>query len=489
METYFTDYFKISPTVLDEYGAFNISLITDLPLFVDPFLLFNSKKGEYQRLHEGIVRYLRFLREKSRQSGLSGGLLKAWYRFPEVKQNWLGFSKKGNAGTGLGGDFASALHDNLHRLFPEFGSEIVTKGSHLEKLCLVREGVGRDNISDFTTNLIKQFLCEYTQEFAQTHFGPKMRRDVAVERVSFNYETETWEPRRFELPWVGDDYVLLTPKDILTKDDTWINRADLVNDFREIPTAIDNDALRGQINNYFSNALVRRPGKEPTEKEKSEAARRTLLEFPQLIDYYIRYKEKHGDEAESLSSAKVRLSEELYVAQIKALQQTLESNTKFYEVSGSTYDEARTRVEYLKDVIENKGGHRIFYAGGKPIEREHDLHIMYRLVWFGTPSDVTREANDGRGPPDFKVSRGATDKTVVEFKLASNSQLERNLERQVEIYQKAADAKHALKVIIFFSDSELDRAIRILNKLKLNGHRDIFLIDARADNKPSASKA
>jgi glutamine amidotransferase len=36
-------------------------------------------------------------------------LLDHWFRFPEVKQNWLGFSRHGNHGNGLGADFAGAL--------------------------------------------------------------------------------------------------------------------------------------------------------------------------------------------------------------------------------------------------------------------------------------------------------------------------------------------------------------------------------------------
>jgi len=46
METYFADHFNLNPSLLKKYGAFNISLITDLPLFVDPFLLFTSKKND-----------------------------------------------------------------------------------------------------------------------------------------------------------------------------------------------------------------------------------------------------------------------------------------------------------------------------------------------------------------------------------------------------------------------------------------------------------
>src|SRR6266478_2670892 len=167
MNLFFSDYFRVPPDAIDDYGGFNVSLVADLPLFIDPFLLFNSKKAEYQQLHLRIIDYLRFLREKSADRHLDHGLIKAWYRFPEVQQNWLGFSVDSNKGSGLGHDFADALHTNLHRIFTDFGNERVTKSGHLEKLCLIREGVGKDNISDFATNLILEYLLEYTQKFAR----------------------------------------------------------------------------------------------------------------------------------------------------------------------------------------------------------------------------------------------------------------------------------------------------------------------------------
>ena len=66
MELYFSDYFEVEPDVLDEYGAFNISVVTDLPLFIDPFLLFNSDNPEYRQLHDSIIKYLIFLRDEAK---------------------------------------------------------------------------------------------------------------------------------------------------------------------------------------------------------------------------------------------------------------------------------------------------------------------------------------------------------------------------------------------------------------------------------------
>lgn len=486
MKIYFSDFFRVDESVLERYGAFNISLLADLPLFVDPFLLFNSKKPLYRDLHERMIEYLRFLKEKSVDDpNLDPSLINAWYMFPEVQQNWLGFAARSNRGHGLGTAFAEALHGSLGKLFGSFGAENVTRGSHLEKLCLIRDKVGRDSISDFTNNLIHEFLLDYTQTFALQHISPPLRRRVSVRKVRFNYGTETWETDTYELPWYLNDYVLLTPKNILTKHETWINRADLIDSFSILPEALPNKQLRSQIDNYFKKMLPN----VPRRADEREAAFRTIKEFPQLIDFYIKHKEDTGDEAESIARRRVSISQQLYLEHFRELSELLHRETGFYDNPGRTYAEAHERVMFLKDVIENKGGHRIFYLRGQPLEREEDLHILYRMTWFATPSDVTREANDGRGPADFKVSRGSADKTLVEFKLAKNSQLERNLEKQAEIYAKASDAKHTIKAILYFDTAQKRRVEAVLKRLKLIGNKNIVLIDARNDNKPSGSKA
>jgi len=488
MQLYFTDFFGISEDALDQYGAFNVSLITDLPLFIDPFLLFNSDKPEYQALHDDIIRYLRFLRMKSEQKGISTALMKAWYQFGEVKQNWLGFCESGNTGRGLGAVFARSLDANLVHVFHNFGQEQITQGSHLEKLCLIKSGVGRDMISDFTTNLIKDYLLRYTATFAAEHLSEDVVCTVSVPRAYFSYETERWMPSQYALPFCGDDFVLLTPKDILTKDEAWINHSDMLHSFEDIPNAVDNDQLRAEINNYFRSMIPR--DRDWTTEEYDRAAVSTVLRYPQLIDYYIKLKEDRGDEAVANSSAKVRQSALLYVKQFGSIPWLLQEQTEFYRVVGNTESETRQKIAFFKDVIENKGGHRVFYdAEGKPVRRETDVHILFRLVWHGTPSDVSREVDDGRGAADFKISRGAADKTLVEFKLASNTQLRRNLKRQQEIYKKASDAKVGFKVIIFFSEHELLRVQGILRELKMESDRYVVLVDARSDNKPSASKA
>jgi len=45
------------------------------------------------------------------------------------------------------------------------------------------------------------------------HLAPHIEGGVAVAKVAFNYDTESWESRRFELPYFGGEYVILTPRE------------------------------------------------------------------------------------------------------------------------------------------------------------------------------------------------------------------------------------------------------------------------------------
>lgn len=494
-EIYFSDYFSLAPDVLEEYGAFDVSLVNDLPLFVDPFLLFNSENDTYQQLHTEIIDYMRFLKEVSLVGQVPDPLVREWFTFPEVKQNWLGLSKAGNEGRGLGIDFARALYRNLNNVFRDFGEEKITRSSHLEKLCLIRNGVGRDNISDFTTNLIKYYLANYTQEFALRYLQSSQRRRVALRKVRFNHDTHSWTTEyfelpyhRFELPHLHNDFVLLTPKDILTKDEAWINRPELLDRFPEIARSLPDATLRAQVNDYLVRTIPRGP--KVTKKDVRTAVSNAVERFPQVLDYYIRTKEDSGDQAVSYAEARVREVEHIFINQVRLLVSQFLDPGGFYQLRYNTHEEAYKRLLFLKDVIENKGGHKLFYVNGKPLEREADLQLLYRLTWYATPSDVTREANDGRGPVDFKVSHGAADKTLVEFKLAKNTRLERNLEKQCKIYEAASDSTHpSIKAILYFDDGEFRKVKRILKRLKLEGDPNVVLINACDYNKPSGSNA
>jgi hypothetical protein len=477
---YFTDFFQVTENDIEKYGAFNISLINDLPLFIDPFLIFGNKKSEYQRLHTDILKYLKFIKDKVENSSPSLSQLKAWYTFHEVKQNWLGYSTLGNAGSGLGLDFAKSFSSNLKIVFDDLGDERITMSSHLEKAGLFEIGVGTDNISDFTCNLIKEYLLDYTQNFAQAHISNSYLKQFKVEKVYFDYELERWMPKEFTLPFYNDNYVLLTPKDILTKDDTWINSSDLRRNFEEICISLENDQLRFEISNYFRKMLpALKENEKHTQKDLTKATIDTIRQFPIIVKYYIKSKEENKEGAKNVSQQNVEEVQSVFILNVQHFVNLLQNNTEFYNFSATgSYTEAYKRIEYLKKVIEENDGYRLFYYKDEPIKKEEYLQIIYRLTWYATTYDVNREVNNGRGPVDYSISKGSKDKTLVEFKLASNAKLKQNLAHQVEIYEKASSTDSSIKVILYFNDTELVKVNKILKELKLDQNKNIILIDA-----------
>lgn len=301
LRLYFSDFFEIDEDIIESYGAINISLINDLPLFIDPFLLFNSEKKEYQKIHQEIISYLLFLQAQAEKFPQPpSGMMDSWFLFPEIKQTWIGFSLDGNSGRGLGMGFALNLHRELQAIFKDFGKETITKSPHLEKLCLISPLVGRDKISDFTTNFAKKYLLEYTSNFATEHLKLPQCCKFNVDKVEFNYETMTWMSKEYYLLCLDDDYVLLTPRDLLTRDNTFINRSDMINNLQKIAPSVEDATIRFELNNYFIYVLSKKK-KELSKTEKNRAVTVLIREHPELIDYYIKYKEDHEADATSIS--------------------------------------------------------------------------------------------------------------------------------------------------------------------------------------------
>ncbi len=280
---------------------------------------------------------------------------------------------------------------------------------------------------------------------------------------------------------------MLTPRDILTKEDNWINSNDLRGDFRRICNSIPNDQLRNEILNYFQKTLPKPPkNKKNTQKEITLGIQQTIRNFPEIIKWYIKQKEENKEGAKNVSKQRVEEVETMFILQISKFVETLIEQTEFYKINPNpSFDEALKRVNFLKQVIENNDGYRLFYIDHKPIKREEDLQIIYRLTWYASDFDVNREANNGRGPVDYAVSKGSKDKTLIEFKLASNSKLKQNLAKQVEIYEQANNTQNSIKVILYFDNSEYRKVTKTLKELKLDNKQNIILIDA--GRKTSAS--
>lgn len=104
-----------------------------------------------------------------------------------------------------------------------------------------------------------------------------------VNKALFNYTTRSWMTERYDLPAYNGDFVLLTPKDILTKEDTWINKSDITEKFRDIVLSVPNEQLRDQINMYFISRLPSPEKRKEGKARRCLPRKRLLLQLPMLL--------------------------------------------------------------------------------------------------------------------------------------------------------------------------------------------------------------
>ena len=187
------------------------------------------------------------------------------------------------------------------------------------------------------------------------------------------------------------------------------------------------------------------------------------------------------------NTAAIKIEKEDYLVYIQRLLRENEELKRMISMPINTLQEVKSRLAYFKQVIENNDGYKLCYRNGRRVSQESDLQLMFRFVWYESETSVDREVNNGRGPVDYKISKGRKDETLVEFKLASSTKLKQNLKNQLSIYKNANQTEFAIAVIVYFSQKELKRVNAILKELQLEGNENIMLIDA--SKKESASNA
>lgn len=495
---FFSEHFHVNKQKIDSYGAIDINLVCDLPLFIDPMLIFNSSKKEYKDLHKQIIKYFHFLAKKS-ENGFNAGEITTFFNFNEIKNNWFGYSKTGNEGNGNGKDFSRIFANNIKF---SLNTHSISKGTHFEKTLLLFEGNGRDKLSDLTTHLILDFIATYTQDFALANIDKTFIKSFYLDS-RFNYKTETFESIEYQLPYIKnskgiDEFVLLTPRDILRKNEPTINRVDLINNYDRVRNSISDVAIRSQLENYIRKA-VSEYEQECKSKKKNvkqsklnkierEAFIEALKDIPELYDYYILIKEQEKDLVNSEAEKEILEQTVKFYSASKVLVELYKKYAPSRDFALSARNEAKQRLIWFKHIIEECDGYKNLYYNGQKISKEDDLQRLFRFVWYDSKFDVNYENNNGRGELDVKVSYGSKEKNIVEFKLASNPNLS-HLFDQVKIYEQANQCSNSLYAIFYFSQGELEIVEKMLSKTNTKNllGESVFLIDCRNDNKPSAS--
>jgi len=151
------DYFEIP--ISQEFVSFAIPFLEeDIPLYVDPFLLWKSPSQQDNSLHTMLVNTFNgigYLYSKKRDESI----LNSFINLTECNEVGLGDSKK-KTGKRIGIKTANdllSLYNNIPQL-TKYGFQ------HFEEIQLLVNNISKDRVSDITCSILKSFLIDYTTE-------------------------------------------------------------------------------------------------------------------------------------------------------------------------------------------------------------------------------------------------------------------------------------------------------------------------------------
>ncbi|ELF9698575.1 hypothetical protein RNT31_000415 [Salmonella enterica] len=266
------------PRITDHYGIhksqadldFAIQFFDeDIPLYVDPFLLWKSPSLQDQALHTAITNsfnHLNYLMKKRREEEAADTLI----NLSECSEIGLGVSKS-RRGVKIGLKQAN----EILRLFNDVPEYSQFGFTHFEVIQLYVSGISKDRVSDIACNYIKSFLIDYTIEQSEINGIPM--EGVILDAV-YNYQKHSFYfNKKIRLPVnpKTKEPLIFTPKRWL-RFNPWINFED-----------------------YFASYCPRDEIFNPNEPEERVKILNFNRENYGVIEEYVKYKSRTSQDCQN----------------------------------------------------------------------------------------------------------------------------------------------------------------------------------------------
>jgi hypothetical protein len=256
----------------------------DIPLGIDPFLLYKSRDPAFRALHASLIgafnNGIEALRRGNRDEA------RRRFDFPEVSEIGLGYTRAGKRGSGVGTVLTGLILDTLTH-----APALLERGvRHVEEMQLLSAGIGPDRVSDIAANVLKAFLIEYTQRQCEIWSIP-LASGVPIEHV-YDPIAGEWGDGHYDLPISSVDGrpILLVPRRIV----------------RALPWINYDDFFRGEFAAYLrarrhavTSASRTAAGKDISSKAAVVSVTRSDIA---LVERYVRSREAAGDLAQPAAS-------------------------------------------------------------------------------------------------------------------------------------------------------------------------------------------
>jgi hypothetical protein len=409
----FSEHFGISRGRRDDW--FDPILESDTQLWVDPFFIFTEKDKQWATGHATLIAHFDHVFMLLARSGFqpkSPYYIKAvsLLGYREPAEFCLGYTSGGVDGTGGGPgvakDTARAMVAAIKRGIDHL--------DHFELLGVFNRGIGPDRIGDLTCSLLKPLFIEYTRRVAKRHGIPSELHELRYAGVS----NDQWQTVHVELPTnpATGGPVLLTPERFLGR----------------LPTLYADEWWEFHAKKAGLNIEVM----EGADKAKivSEA-----LKNQKSVTTWVKTMEKDGGEPYDLD-----VDRDLVWRWEMLTLDFVNRNPRLFADQRSKKDFVKVIDEVIaqyQQFIENEGGWRHLWNDDGTEKHEDAAQNLFRGVakhyCVANNISIDREVNLGRGPVDFKFSRGAVLKAHLEVKKLTSGGFWFGLASQLPDYMRS----------------------------------------------------
>jgi hypothetical protein len=423
-------------------------LATDIPVCIDPFLLYKSRDATLRALHDQLLAVFSHgfsLYEAKDRKGLDRLI-----NFPEVNAIGFGYTQGGIHGSGLGWHLNQLVADLL-----ESSEEVRVRGlKHVEELQLLSVGVGPDRVSDIAAGVLKTSLIDYTQQQAQIWKIP-ITASVPIAHYLDPPDME-WRDGYFDLPVnpLSGLPLLLVPRRIVRLL-PWINYPDFYSNEAKL-------LLPPQPR------LPRFPGM--TKVKRLEVAKAELVQKarqkPEVLEQYIGRKEHDAANAEPLlpdsrADEELKTASEDLRAKLKALPTGAAASGDYqrlvYEILNFLFEPELTGGEFEVSTYMGTERRDLIYWN----EAEHSFWKYVRgtynspLLMFECKNTAALEIDHINQTAAYLGARLGMLGIIATRSVASDAVMR----KIYSIYNDSAALPR--KVILVFSDADMDAMLAI----------------------------
>ncbi len=392
----FSEFFGIGKTQF-ELDFVDVPVDGDILLFVDPFAIAQRVDPWSQQCNRAIVSFFQHVVDAIIRHDLESARQQLSF-LREPNETRLGFSRGRPQGAGIGYGQSEQLLEALQE------SSAVRTGfiSSLEEAEILIEGVGRDKISDLSTNIIRRHLAEYTKEQCKLH-------DVATQSVPlkpyYSPEDGCWISDYFDLPIAERKPVLLVPKAIVRYDPAY-DHQDYYNNFVVSYLQAEHMDANASLVHTFRDGrkVVYKKDLKPTFKLTKENLYRFCRDHPDVMRRYrghLEELERRG-ESQYVGREDEGLIAEALIMAIDNIQPGNSSASEYHRIMIGV-------VEFLffpnllyprKEVEINQGRKRIDITMENGARRGifHDLHEVRQLPCSFVPIECKNYGEDIANP-------------------------------------------------------------------------------------------